>query len=692
LGLEPLEDRVVPAPVPPPSGLVSWWTGDNTAADLEGLNNGTLYNGTTYAPGEVASAFSFNGTDYVSANTSGLPTGNSDRSMEMWVYVNAFGSGESYFAGYGAFGSYNQTYHLGTNPTDHKLFFSQWGQGFTGPVLQTGQWYHIAVTNVGNTATLYLNGSAVSSGTLTIDTPQNAPFYIGRIPGSLGDIRQLNGMVDEVSVYNRALTADEVQAIYNAGSDGKIKDVGVTAAVVGTTLQVTGDSRSQAITLRLKAGDPATLEVDVGNDGTADFSLARSSFSSIVLDGGGGNDTLRIDESNGVFTDTQPATLLGGAGNDTLVAGSAGETFDGGTGTDTLVGPDASNDWILTGPGAGTLDGMSFSGMNNLTGGSQQDVFTLQPGGTVSGTLNGGAGTADQLDYASYGGSVTVNLQTRTAPGMGHFTGIESFSGSTASDTLIGPNAARTWKITGDNAGLVGTVAFNSFENLTGGTGNDTFLLGNGQGISGVLDGGGGTNTLSYAAYTSAVAVALADSGLGTASNIGGGVANLQNVTGGAGNDTLTGNAGDNILMGGAGNDVLSGGAGGNDILVGGAGNDTLTAGSGRSLLIGGHGADHLSGGAADDLLIAGYTGYDTNSQALLALMKEWKRTDADYATRIAHLRGTLSGGLNGSFDLTSSTVHSDTAVDTLTGAAGQDWFWANLSEITDRDPSEQVN
>src|SRR5205807_1366390 len=49
LHLEPLEDRTVPAAVAPPSGLVSWWTADNTAADLEGLNNATLYNGTTFA-------------------------------------------------------------------------------------------------------------------------------------------------------------------------------------------------------------------------------------------------------------------------------------------------------------------------------------------------------------------------------------------------------------------------------------------------------------------------------------------------------------------------------------------------------------------------------------------------------------------------------------------------------------------
>src|SRR5262245_15703009 len=105
LAVEMLEDRTTPAPVAPPPGLVTWWTGDNTAADLMTRNNASLFNGVTYSPGEVASGFTFNGSNYVSANTAGLPTGSDDRSMEMWVKINAFDSGESFFAGYGAFGT-----------------------------------------------------------------------------------------------------------------------------------------------------------------------------------------------------------------------------------------------------------------------------------------------------------------------------------------------------------------------------------------------------------------------------------------------------------------------------------------------------------------------------------------------------------------------------------------------------------
>jgi DNA-binding beta-propeller fold protein YncE len=219
--LEALEDRTVLTAVAAPSGIVSWWAGNGNAADSVGPNNGTLNSGVTYGQGEVGSAFSFNTTDYVSANTTGLPTGNSDRTLEMWVKANSFpSSGETYFAGYGDFGTSNETYHLGT--TGSQLFWSQWGTGIGGPSLTPNVWYHVAVTNVGDSATLYLNGVAVGSATVPIDTPAGSSFYIGRIPGTLGNTRQLNGEVDEVSVYNRALSAAEIKGIYMAGPDGKV--------------------------------------------------------------------------------------------------------------------------------------------------------------------------------------------------------------------------------------------------------------------------------------------------------------------------------------------------------------------------------------------------------------------------------------------------------------------------------------
>jgi hypothetical protein len=208
--LELLEDRTVPS-----HGLISWWTGDDTAADVLGKNDGTLNGGAGYAPGVVRDAFQFNGVDgYFQAPTNDFPTGNQDRTLDLWVNINTFVAPEAFFGGYGAFGSNNQTYQLGAS--GNTLFFSQWGNAVFGPSLNAGTWYNLAVTNVGDSVTLYLNGQAVATGNLTIDTPTGTHFYMGRIPGGLGDTRLLDGEVDEARVFRRALNSSEINAIYQS--------------------------------------------------------------------------------------------------------------------------------------------------------------------------------------------------------------------------------------------------------------------------------------------------------------------------------------------------------------------------------------------------------------------------------------------------------------------------------------------
>jgi Ca2+-binding RTX toxin-like protein len=151
------------------------------------------------------------------------------------------------------------------------------------------------------------------------------------------------------------------------------------------------------------------------------------------------------------------------------------------------------------------------------------------------------------------------------------------------------------------------------------------------------------------------------------------------------------------FLFGDDGDDTLdASGSSANNVLEGGAGNDTLRGGSGRDLLVGGDGADVLHGGDGDDILIGATTDYDGNLSALNAVMAEWGRTDADYNTRVNHLSGTLSGGLNGTTLLTASTVHDDAAIDTLFGEGDNDWFFALLSgtnqdKVKDRVSGEVV-
>jgi uncharacterized delta-60 repeat protein len=140
------------------------------------------------------------------------------------------------------------------------------------------------------------------------------------------------------------------------------------------------------------------------------------------------------------------------------------------------------------------------------------------------------------------------------------------------------------------------------------------------------------------------------------------------------------------FVFGGDGNDTVNaGGTTAGVVLVGGAGADSLTGGTGDDILLGGLGADALHGGSGEDVLIGGITDYDANLTALRALRTEWVRTDAAYATRIQHLRGLQSGGLNGAYVLTGSTIHDDNAIDDLWGEGNNDWFIHQLGAFADR-------
>ncbi len=288
LCVELLEDRTVPSAVAPPNGLISWWTADNTANDHMGLNHATLSNGAGFAGGMVAEAFSFDGNDdNLQAPTAGLPTGSADRTIELWARIDQQVAGEAFFAAYGVPGSDGQAYALGTL-SDGRLFVSTWGPAIFGPALQNGRWYHVAATNVGRSFKLYLDGVQVAAGDMDVNTPADSTFWMGRLTmTSIGDFRRLDGMVEEVTVYNRALTPGEIDGIFNAGSDGKIKNYiaadfpAVTEGANSTvtfTIRRVGKLTGQAVVDWTTADGTATAGADyVAASGQVVFQDGQSS-------------------------------------------------------------------------------------------------------------------------------------------------------------------------------------------------------------------------------------------------------------------------------------------------------------------------------------------------------------------------------------------------------------------------------
>jgi hypothetical protein len=150
----------------------------------------------------------------------------------------------------------------------------------------------------------------------------------------------------------------------------------VKAAVKKGTLTVTGTAAGDVIVLRLQAGSPQTLEIDVGGDGTADLRADRQKFTAIVVAGRAGDDRIVSDELNGAFTDTETTTFNGEGGNDTLLGGIGAEVLLGGAGSDVVDG-NRGVDTILGGDGTDTFQWDPGDASDVVDGGNDIDTLAF---------------------------------------------------------------------------------------------------------------------------------------------------------------------------------------------------------------------------------------------------------------------------------------------------------------------------
>jgi Ca2+-binding RTX toxin-like protein len=162
----------------------------------------------------------------------------------------------------------------------------------------------------------------------------------------------------------------------------------------GGTLAVQGSNAPDKIALRLAAGAPQTLQVDVGNDGSADFQVARDHVERIDIATGNGDDLVTFDESNGAVNATIPTRIDGGRGDDTLLGGSGNETLVGGAGNDVVDGNRGADTAVL-GSGDDTFVWDPGDGSDVVDGGRGHDTMTF----------NGAAGN-EQFDASADGGRV----------------------------------------------------------------------------------------------------------------------------------------------------------------------------------------------------------------------------------------------------------------------------------------------
>jgi hypothetical protein len=212
-----------------PPGLISWWKGDGNALDSVGGNNGTLYNGTNYASGEVQQAFSFNGLNqWVEIPDSPSLNPSNALTLETWVYVRGNPNTDlativtKFSTTIGELNQYQLETHYANGLLNFRpLVYLADGYAYLDgkTIIQFNTWYHVAMTYDGSTLKLYVNGAF--DGSVPGAGPIPAKAVPLRIGGPSAGPWWFNGRVDEVSLYNRALSSSEVLAIYNAGAAGK---------------------------------------------------------------------------------------------------------------------------------------------------------------------------------------------------------------------------------------------------------------------------------------------------------------------------------------------------------------------------------------------------------------------------------------------------------------------------------------
>ena len=250
--------------VPPPSGLVSWWAGEGSAADTSGTNNGVLVGGVAFTNGMVGQAFLLNGFDsYIRVPHSpslDLPNG---LTVEFWF--NNLRT-DSYVYGLIANrGSETGPIPFGINVTSSGLavYFKDPSVSSSFettpylPVPTPRTWHHLAATYQQATSSnvlvsAYLDGALIQSASW----PGNLANLLNTNPITIGASMEyptyeyFNGVIDEVSLYNRALSSSEVQSIYSAGSAGKCTGLAAPAVITepGNQTVFAGQSASFSVT------------------------------------------------------------------------------------------------------------------------------------------------------------------------------------------------------------------------------------------------------------------------------------------------------------------------------------------------------------------------------------------------------------------------------------------------------------
>ncbi|WP_082389014.1 cadherin-like domain-containing protein [Celeribacter marinus] len=282
-------------------------------------------------------------------------------------------------------------------------------------------------------------------------------------------------------------------------------------------------------------------------------------------------------------------TVIGGAGDDTIITGDDADYIEGGDGDDTIYSG-IDDDTVFGGDGDDYIE--DVQGADYVDGGAGDDTIIVGFD-TFSDYSNGGLSDDPKLPSAGYPFLEDQN----------QIDGKDEVHGGDGDDYIVtGDDADLIYGDDGDDTIKAGI----DDDTVYGGAGNDNILGGHG---SDYIEGGDGDDYIDASDLFQIMNHTNEDDATDPFPNN-----DMDIVYGGAGNDTIIGGDDQDMLYGEDGNDIIDGGidddiidgGAGNDILMGGDGDDTITAGEGFDTVSGGTGSDSIYGGGDNDVLSGG--------------------------------------------------------------------------------------
>ena len=206
------------------NGVVAYYPFNNNANDESGNGLNLTPNGSpvlaTDRFGNLNAAYGLDGSNYGSTPATGFPTGNGARSIGFWIYSTTYDQGRNDVLGWGTGSTNEQSWIMLSNASPRILAF--WGYNNdeqSGQQLVDDTWHYAVFTHDGVTSKFYIDGVETASEPHTYNTALLSGFEVGSDVNTFEHIG-FTGTLDDIRIYNRALTQSEISLLYNNQTTG----------------------------------------------------------------------------------------------------------------------------------------------------------------------------------------------------------------------------------------------------------------------------------------------------------------------------------------------------------------------------------------------------------------------------------------------------------------------------------------